>query len=230
MCVTTGHYYATAPNLLSAQTHKQGHYWVNIAAYQMDDMQDGNTPIPFSKRVEENRKLAVACARRSVLAFASGFVTDSELYLDPESDLEDDEFVDYEPVRQKIMSFNATQRGITHGNPDRMIPGLKRLRERLANMSLGANVVVYVPSKVGLLGIATVTETVHTGSEIPGFPGFTTQVGVKWLMGPYYAGSETRCLQIPDVQGYTKQLGVRINRPVQYMNFAQYSEIFKLVA
>jgi hypothetical protein len=202
----------------SNSNHNPSHFWVNLGVYQPHDTDITGLSVKFVRRQHDNKKLAIACARKNVLAFGYGFITDADL--DEDMDLDSD-------VVEQIRDFNRDNLDIS--TSDDQIAILKRLRKRLATITVGAQVVVYVPAKIGILGIATVVKTVYSGEET-GAPGFSTLIGIKWSFGPFYGATDTRCIQIPDFRTFTQHTGLVISQPVQPITFAQYAHVVKMLA
>jgi hypothetical protein len=325
-----------------------GFYWANLAAYRLEETLSTGLPIRFSQRMTDNKKLALACARRNLLAFFSGNVVDAEIQAalnptdplaqaiansdDPdyalafiqESDDEDDDTVEFtlksagfhcaggdselkywrngplyaetdkengelwywfgsgkqelkrgvgaetlctamatvlcsrpqtdagvqakddtttvdpdptapsylqarQDMANELRSFKLAHLGvISTETDDALVNSLLRMRSKLAAVRVGAQVIVNVPSRVGLLGIATVVREAGINCECIGLPGFRTTVGIKWTFGPFIAGDDILGVKSQEIRAITQSIGLNIDSPIQAVTFSQFSHIAKL--
>jgi hypothetical protein len=238
-----------------------GFYWANLAAYRLEETLSTGLPIRFAQRMADNKKLALACARRNLLAFFSGNVVDTEIHsaasngVDPvpsflsQTDSDDPDYIDqddddttvdpdptapsYLQARQdmanELRSFKLAHLGvISTETDDALVNGLLRMRSKLAAVRVGAQVIVNVPSRVGLLGIATVVREAGINCECIGLPGFRTTVGIKWTFGPFIAGDDILGVKSQEIRAITQSIGLNIDSPIQAVTFSQFSHIAKL--
>jgi hypothetical protein len=247
-----------------------GFYWANLAAYRLEETLSTGLPIRFAQRMADNKKLALACARRNLLAFFSGNVVDTEIQAaaasnydpnfignpillhqlnqdddDTNQEFDDEEVMDgcrrpdpavapsYLQARQdmanELRSFKLAHLGvISTETDDALVNGLLRMRSKLAAVRVGAQVIVNVPSRVGLLGIATVVREAGINCECIGLPGFRTTVGIKWTFGPFIAGDDILGVKSQEIRAITQSIGLNIDSPIQAVTFSQFSHIAKL--
>jgi hypothetical protein len=221
----------TTPVVSLDTIHDSAHFWVNLGVYGPNDkLISTGASVPFSVRQKHNKALAIACARKNVLAFntCNCILAEEDLKvfdnLSRATDEADQAYVD---VEDDIAAYYAKNYGITTSAP--VVPLVKRLRSRLKTMQVGATVVVYVPSKVGILGVGTVIETVKYGTEDVGLPGFNVTVGIRWNFGPFFSAEDTQCVQIPDFRKFSQETGLVVSSTIQTMKFYQFSAVIKLM-
>jgi hypothetical protein len=243
-----------------------GFYWANLAAYRLEETLSTGLPIRFAQRMADNKKLALACARRNLLAFFSGNVVDTEIQaalnpnpVDSDPDEDDDDMLSLDPdpisvtfpspgtypvdptlvapsylqtrqdMANELRSFKLAHLGvILTETDDALVNGLLRMRSKLAAVRVGAQVIVNVPSKIGLLGIATVVREAGINCECIGLPGFRTTVGIKWTFGPFIAGDDILGVKSQEIRAITQNIGLNIDSPIQAVTFSQFSHIAKL--
>jgi hypothetical protein len=204
-----------------AEVNAPAFYWFNLGVYQPIDTELNGDKIKSTKRIAYNKKLAVECAREKVVAYGNGYISDGLL--------------DNPALAAKTWrEFNTVNYQCASSHTDEQIVKLiRKNRDAMKNIPLGAVLVINVPGPVGILGIAVVDKVYNCRPEdnsdlTRAFPGYSSQLGVRFIhdCGPYIANNEPLCVRIPDWAELNKILIPQ--NAVQELPFSVYRRILEL--
>lgn len=216
---------------LQEQATAHSHLWINLGVFQPHDvLSPSGNPIPLKMHLDFNTELALACVQNSVLAFGNGLklVTDKEL--ETSGDL-----VETERIVNILDMHNRNYYGVEWSEEkDRteILPDLRTARTNLRSVRQGALAIVNSP-KSGIVGIVTITKPLYADEGLELIPGkgpsdFSSFLGCKWIYGPYCTANTLNCAKIPDFHKVRE--GINIRSQINFLNFSQYSRIYREVA